>query len=78
LRLPCSSKQQRATYSSLFSIAEEEGFELRQYEGGNRWYALVRYARNVENMGFAIFRVERAFERSLISSFFVANVTREG
>jgi hypothetical protein len=58
-------------------VAEEEGDSNLGGIGGNRWYALVRYARNFENMGFAISRVKRAFERFLISSFFVANVARE-
>ena len=31
------------TWVTLFSMAEEEGFDFAQYEGGTRWHALVCY-----------------------------------
>jgi len=50
-------------------MAEEEGFELREYKGGTRWYALVRYTRTLETWDLQISCVKRALDRCLIRSF---------
>jgi hypothetical protein len=53
-------------------VAEEEGFDFAQYEGGTRWHVLVCYSRNVESKGFTIFPDKRCFSAILIPLFFVA------
>jgi hypothetical protein len=58
-------------------MAEEEGFELREYKGGTRWYALVRYTRTLETWDLQISCVKRGLDRCLIRASFVANVARE-
>ena len=42
-------------------MAEEEGFNLPQYEGGTRWHTLVRYKWNGENKEFASYRMDKGF-----------------
>jgi hypothetical protein len=51
-------------------MAEEEGFDSAQYEGGTRWHALVRYTRNVETRGFNVSLHKQRFFMILNSPFF--------
>jgi len=53
-------------------MAEEEGFDFAQYEGGTRWYALVCYTRDVESKGFTIFAHKHCFSTTLVPPFSVA------
>lgn len=53
LRQLCVFKQAaKSRMLSLMCVAEEEGFDSAQYEGGTRWHALGRYTRNAGNKGF--------------------------
>jgi hypothetical protein len=55
-------------------VAEEEGFDSTQYDGGTRWHALVRYSREIENKEFTFCRINTGFPSLLIGALFVANV----
>jgi len=44
----------------LIAMAEEEGFDFAQFEGGTRWYAMVGDTRSLQNTRFVISRVKRA------------------
>jgi hypothetical protein len=51
-------------------VAEEEGFDVSEYEGGTGWHALVRYTRNVETKGFTVSLHKHCFSMILISPVF--------
>jgi len=55
-------------------MAEEEGFDSVQYEGGTCWHALVRYGREIENKEFTFCRINTGFASLPIGTLFVANV----
>lgn len=52
----------------------EEGFYFSEYEGGTRWYALVRYIHFVANKEFRFSRINTVFSCYLISRSSVACV----
>jgi hypothetical protein len=54
-------------------MAEEEGFDLVECEGGTCWHALVRYSREIENKEFTSCRMNTGFPPLLIEALFVAN-----
>jgi hypothetical protein len=59
-------------------MAEEEGFDFPQYEGGSRWHTLVRDTGSVANKQLRFTRVNTGLRHRLIPSVFAANVAREG
>jgi hypothetical protein len=64
--------------SLICAMAEEEGFDFAQYEGGTRWHVLVCYTRNVETKGFTIFPHKHCFPAIPIPSFSVARRSTSG
>jgi hypothetical protein len=48
-------------FTIVCALAEEEGFDSSQYEGGTRWHVLVRYTRNLETKGFTVSCINTAF-----------------
>jgi hypothetical protein len=59
-------------------VADEEGFDFAQYEGGIRWHALACYTRNVETEGFTIFPHKPCFPTILIPMISVARRSTSG
>ena len=53
-------------------MAEEEGFDSAQYEGGSCWHVLVCYTRTLGNKGFTLCLHKHSVPAILISPCFVA------
>jgi hypothetical protein len=49
------SNTPRLAALAISNLAEEEGFNFTWYEGGIRWYALVRYIESIDSKGFKNF-----------------------
>jgi hypothetical protein len=56
-----STAQIAAFLLHSLTVAEEEGFDSVQYEGGACWHALVRYSREIENKEFTFCRINTGF-----------------
>jgi hypothetical protein len=60
----------------LHLMAEEEGSDLPQYEGGTRRYALACYSRNSETKEFTLSPQKRWLDCGQIRPVFLARLSR--
>ena len=60
--------------AQVLTMADEEGFDSVQYDGGTCRHALVRDGREIENKDFTFCRINTRFPSLLAEALFVANL----